>query len=248
MITLKKNKLYVVDGEVEVYCGRREKSSNGQQDIYEFQNAEGNKHWVGIYPDTTIVAVGNGSKPKLRTLKAVNAELDGLYADLKQRGVKSGQASPEDKAKWQALQNEIQAIKLVRAQRAERKAKKNGGAFEAVYQEAHEAGLVAGKGAIPAPMIVQEHANQLDDNSAVKKEYYVSEGCCGFAWVNVRDRVFGNWLKAVGKGSHDSYYGGVTIWVGEFGQSITRKEAYAGAFAGVLEAHGIEAGSNSRLD
>jgi hypothetical protein len=245
MINLKKNKLYLVDGQVEVYLGRQEKSSNGRYDIYEFRNSEGRAHWVGFNSET-VVEVGVGRNPKLRTLKAVNAELDGIIQIWK-IDKRVGNATPEEKAKWQALCNEKQAIRLVRAQRAERKAKKNDG-FEAIYREAHEAGLKAGNEAIPTPMVVQSHANQLDDNSPVKQEWYVSEGACGFAWVNVRDRKFGLWLKAVGYGDHDSYYKGFSIWVGQFGQSITRKEAYAGAFARVLEAHGIEAHSNSRLD
>lgn len=58
---------------------------------------------------------------------------------------------------------------------------------------------------------------------------------------------FVQWLKANGKG-HKSYYGGYDVWVGEFGQSMTRKEAYASAFTKVLREAGISAYAQSRMD
>jgi hypothetical protein len=235
MIRLKKNFLYVVDGETCVYCGQDENRII-------FKTSEGN---IRGYTTLDGIEIRPVAKPKGRTIKKIEAELDVLRETAEKDGYKF--VNESDKQKFYALRNEIEAIRLYRKEKAERKAKKNTN-YEAIYQEAREAGLKAGKEAIPTPMVVQEHANQLDDNSAVKQEWYVSEGACGFAWVNVRDRKFGLWLKAVGYGDHDSYYGGVTVWVGDFGQSIARKEAYAGAFAEVLEKHGIEAGSNSRLD
>ena len=45
-----------------------------------------------------------------------------------------------------------------------------------------------------------------------------------------------------------SYYGGVDIWVGEFNQSMERKEACAAAMARVLNEAGIKAYSMSRMD
>jgi len=105
--------------------------------------------------------------------------------------------------------------------------------FEYIYAEARAAGLAAGKAAVPPVMVVQERASALDDESPVKKEWTVPEGPCGFAWVNVRpgNSKFANWLKKNGLARSDSYAGGVTIWVSEFGQSMVRKEAYARALA-----------------
>ena len=40
---------------------------------------------------------------------------------------------------------------------------------------------------------------------------------------------FVTWLKKLDIGRKDNYYGGYTIWVSEFGQSVTRKENYASA-------------------
>ena len=79
----------------------------------------------------------------------------------------------------------------------------------------------------------------------------VAEGGCGFAWVNISPArgKFVNYLKKIGKG-HKSYRGGWDYWVSslELGQSITRKEAYAEAFAKVLQEWNINAFAESRLD
>ena len=55
-------------------------------------------------------------------------------------------------------------------------------------------------------------------------------------------------LKDNDIGRKDSYYGGYTIWVSGFGQSVTRKENYARAFVKVLGDNGLTAYNMSRLD
>jgi predicted CoA-binding protein len=51
------------------------------------------------------------------------------------------------------------------------------------------------------------------------------------------------------KGIARSHYpSGLCVWVSEFGQSVDRKAAYAGAFAQVLRNAGIDCYANSRLD
>ena len=122
--------------------------------------------------------------------------------------------------------------------------------WAALYKRAHEAGMKAGKEVVPTPMVVQQRANPFDDTSPVVKTYEpVMGGVCGFAWVVVTPGTssFARWLTKTGKGSKH-YYGGTSIWVGEFGQSMTRKEAYAQAFAKVLRDAGIDAYSGSRMD
>jgi hypothetical protein len=122
--------------------------------------------------------------------------------------------------------------------------------FDALYAEAHERGLRAANTVVPRTMVVQRHANPLDDDSHVVKEWIVPEGMCGFAWVNVKpgNSPFARWLKANGYARSDSYEGGVTIWVSDFGQSHTRKRAYAQAFVAVLTEEGIRAHAGDRLD
>lgn len=122
--------------------------------------------------------------------------------------------------------------------------------MEQIYQEAREAGIRAGNAANPAPMVVQEHENMMDDSSPVKKQWVVPDGPCGFAWIIVKPGTsrFAKFLKARQYGKPDSYQGGVRIWVGDFNQSMMRKEAYAKAFADALRKYGIKASDYSRMD
>jgi hypothetical protein len=83
-----------------------------------------------------------------------------------------------------------------------------------------------------------------------QKTYVVPGGVCGFAWISVRpgNSKFANWLKKNELGRRDSYEGGVKVWVSEFGQSMELKEAYAYAFAAVLQEEGLRAYAGSRMD
>jgi hypothetical protein len=121
--------------------------------------------------------------------------------------------------------------------------------FQAVYNEARQAGMEAGNSKVPVPMIVCEHSNPLDDNSPISREYApVMGGVCGFAWVKFPgNTAWGKWTKKQGY-AHSSYPTGLQIWVSEFGQSMEKKEAYAYAFAEVLRKHGIKAYAGSRMD
>lgn len=123
--------------------------------------------------------------------------------------------------------------------------------FAALFAKAHEAGMAAGQACTPTPMVVQQHASPLDDSSPVTQQWHVPDGACGFAWVKIGDarQPFCRWLKRTGKVRDRSYGGGYSIWVSEFGQSIARKEAYARAFAKVLQEGGIQrVYADSRLD
>lgn len=165
--------------------------------------------------------------------------------------------------------------------------------FTDVVREADRAGHVAVATAQVQPMLVgtpRDMAASLmgrDDGGLDPNEpiYFVADGPCGFAWVNVKAekgeagqvaRKFMSWLKggvstkypvetafgvygtdaqawnqvAVNRPRTDGYYGGVSIWVGGFGQSVQRKEAYANAFAEVLNerVEGVRAYAGSRMD
>lgn len=122
--------------------------------------------------------------------------------------------------------------------------------FQDLYDRALAAGFEAGKNAIPTPMIVTEHENMFDDNSPAKNQWYVSEGACGFGWVNVKPGTsrFARWLKEKDYANKDSYYGGVTIWIGEYNQSYERKVAHASAMAKVFTEAGWNAYGTGRLD
>ena len=117
-----------------------------------------------------------------------------------------------------------------------------------IYKEAYAAGLIAGK-EVGVPKFIVGDAIGLSDQIDYTKKTYILEGLCGFAWVNISPArgAFVNWLKSQEIGSK-GYYGGYEIWVREFGQSVDRKSAFAGAFAQVLGKYGIEASAGSRLD
>lgn len=116
-----------------------------------------------------------------------------------------------------------------------------------IYNQARNAGLVAAQAAQVNPMIVNAHANPLDANSEITKQYFVEDGVCGFASVVVKNIKFANGLKKLGIG-RKNYGSGWNISVRDFNQSLQRKEVYARAFADVLRANGVEAYVDSRMD
>ena len=60
---------------------------------------------------------------------------------------------------------------------------------------------------------------------------------------------FAKWVKAQDLGRTDSYAGGVHVWIGDYGQSMTRKKAHALAMGRVIrEELDINAYGASRID
>ena len=108
---------------------------------------------------------------------------------------------------------------------------------------AHKAGRKAADEIIPQPMVVV-------DGTTKEVVDVVDDGLCGFAWINIQPArgAFVNYLKAREWGSRNEYAGGWEIWVSNYNQSVTRKYAYAQAFAEVLNQYGIKAYAGSRLD
>lgn len=127
-----------------------------------------------------------------------------------------------------------------------------------IMDAAIEAGMEALNNKIPTPMIVEQHANVMDDKSPVTQAWKVDGGVCGFADIRFKanttpNRKFLAGLKKAGLvGEHGtwskSYQGGYSYWVSQGGQSLERKEAFAYAFEKVLEANGISAYVSSRMD
>lgn len=107
-----------------------------------------------------------------------------------------------------------------------------------VFETALAAGNAALEAAKPTPMTVVGGGER----------YFVSEGACGFAWVAFKGNTkFGRWAKKVGV-ARAAYPTGMQYWVSQGGQSVDRKEAFARAFAAVLNFNGIEAYANYRMD
>ncbi len=114
--------------------------------------------------------------------------------------------------------------------------------LQEIYMQAVNAGLKAVSELEVQPMVV------IDEDR--KFSYFVSDGACGFAWIQIKpaNSKFVKYLKEQGIGRKSIYEAGYRIGVSEFNQSLQKKEAYANAFAEVLQKHGINAVSNSRMD
>lgn len=125
-------------------------------------------------------------------------------------------------------------IAAEKAERVNRYAK-----YQEIIDEAYKAGIEAGKNARPIPMYVIDQGIPIDR---------IDDGACGFAWVAFPGNTsFGKWAKKQGL-ARSHYPSGLCVWVSEFGQSVDRKEAFAGAYAKVLKDNGIDAYAGSRLD
>jgi hypothetical protein len=133
---------------------------------------------------------------------------------------------------YATLRERISAEKANRLQRYQE--------YADIVDKAYKAGIDAGKNARPIPMYVIDQGIPIDR---------IDDGACGFAWVTVRpaNSSFALWAKKQGL-MRPMYGGGVAYWVREFGQSVDRKSAFAGAYAKVLREHGINAIAGDRLD
>jgi hypothetical protein len=132
----------------------------------------------------------------------------------------------------------------------------------ALLNKAREAGLSAGNADTPIPMIVGTPKGGLlgtalgADIDPAEPVYHVSDGACGFAWVVIRpgNCSFARQVKKLRTPwgprpwGGRAYGGGVSIWISDHNQSLSRKEAHADAFAAVLKEAGVDAYSQSRMD
>lgn len=121
--------------------------------------------------------------------------------------------------------------------------------FKALFERAHAAGHAAATAMTPRPMIVGSPSTPFgSDVDLTKPHELVADGVCGFAWIKFKGNTpWARWCKAHGH-SGPAYPTGHQIWVKDYNQSMQRKEAYARAFAAVLQAEGIKAYAQSRMD
>jgi len=122
--------------------------------------------------------------------------------------------------------------------------------FLELYNAADAAGKDAASKHISRPMVVAVAKNILGSEIVPGTQEVIADGVCGFAWINIKPGTssFARWLKKEGYAYSDDYYGGVTVWVREYNQSMELKEAYAYAFARILRIGGIKAYADSRMD
>jgi hypothetical protein len=118
--------------------------------------------------------------------------------------------------------------------------KERNAGFQFLVSVAHEKGIQAGRDCVPIPMVVC--------TSTGKPIEQLDSGACGFAWIVFSgNTAFGRWAKKQGI-ARPHYPKGLCVWVSDFGQSVDRKAAYAGAYAQVLRNAGIDCYADSRLD
>ena len=137
------------------------------------------------------------------------------------------------KPKYNSLREKIRAEKI---ERAERYAK-----FKIIWERAVEVGHKAAIEACPMPMVVK--------NVQTNEQWHVSEGACGFARVHLvkGNTSFAHWAKK-NAGFTKHYYGGLSLSVSAYNQSVERKTAFADAVCEVLKSEGIDCYASSRLD
>lgn len=117
--------------------------------------------------------------------------------------------------------------------------------FRTAWDTAVTAGKAAADATTPVPMVVGDPSSG--------KTWNVPSGVCGYAWVLVRpgNSKFANWLKRNDLASK-AYGGGVSHWVSDYGQSMEKKGAFAGAVAAslrdTLDMTYDEVSSRSRMD
>lgn len=108
--------------------------------------------------------------------------------------------------------------------------------WRAVYEAAHDAGVIAAEKCVPTPMKAVGFNVEM-------------EGACGNAHVRIPDarKGFARWAIRSGKGSN-LFRSGATIYVAVDSQSYDRAVAYAEAFAAVLHLNGVECSVEARYD
>ena len=123
--------------------------------------------------------------------------------------------------------------------------------MQSLYNQAHDAGVAAVEATRVVPMVVGQAKNVFGNEIDYSQEtYFVADGVCGFAWISVKpaNSKFGKFLTENKLARRDSYEGGLRMPIMAFNQSLQKKEAYAYAFANVLNKAGIRAYANSRMD
>jgi hypothetical protein len=94
---------------------------------------------------------------------------------------------------------------------------------------AEQAGRDAVARCIPTPMIVR-------DDMTGHVYAPVMDGVCGFAWVHVKGntKLAHVMEKRYGRSFGKDYPTGRSLWIHDYNQSMTKKSAYAHAYAKVL--------------
>lgn len=124
-----------------------------------------------------------------------------------------------------------------------------------ILKEAQEAAVAAFHAAKPVPMVVGQAESLFSNRIVPGTEEFVADGVCGFAWTVIRPArgPFVKFLKEQDIGSKN-YEGGWYVSSYDLApgtghsQSMQRKEAAVRAAVAVLNKHGINCYTYSRMD
>lgn len=120
--------------------------------------------------------------------------------------------------------------------------------FKRIHEEARAAGLAAVTPDVKGETVKLVSSDLFDKPIPGAQTFIMDDFPCGFAWISFKgNTAWGKWAKAEGLARPD-YPKGMSIWVHDFNQSMTKKEVYAQAYAKVLRDNGIEAYAQSRMD
>lgn len=144
------------------------------------------------------------------------------------------------------------AFKAMIADKEQQKIERNE-AHHLLFDLASKAAQEAYFACNPTPMVVYETVGFSDTPKPDGKQWYVSDGVCGFAWVKITPATssFCRWLSNKKLG-YKSYTGGwdipVHCLVPTSGQSLERAEHAARAAVKILREHNVNCRVHSRLD
>jgi hypothetical protein len=129
--------------------------------------------------------------------------------------------------------------------------------MSAIIAKADAAGAAAVEKLQVIPMIVGEETSLFSNKiDYTRQTYYVADGVCGFAWVDIYPANKGNTkagkserkiLEMFGFHKND-YTKTYQLWISKYNQSMQKKETYSRAFAEVLRENGFKAYGGSRMD
>jgi len=123
--------------------------------------------------------------------------------------------------------------------------------FDRVWNKACRLAREESDKCVPTPMTVVENQDPLDDNSPLKKAWFVRSGVCGYAWLVVRpgNSSFAKWMRK-NKDSRQAYHGGEHWSCPLRIQSMEIQIAYIHEFVRVLESElkDIKVYSMNRMD
>lgn len=116
--------------------------------------------------------------------------------------------------------------------------------------EIYNKAVISGKNAVNELIAKNQVQPMIVHDSVNKKDYFVSDGLCGFASVNIKPAncKFAKFLINQKLAYKSDYYGGVSYSISDYNQSYQKKCSFASGFSKILTENNIRNYVQSRLD